>query len=130
MLKLTSATLDLRRFERRHGEVLLRSDVLGHRLIDVQSARLIRAADLKLEQRDSDWMVTGVDTHRRPRRLFGSRAADGDGDDGWYREWAAFEPLIGHSGSQLLRGPFARIRRLKPAQIADLLEDGVQGGRV
>ena len=35
VLKLTSARLDLRRFERRDGEVLLRADVLGHRLIDV-----------------------------------------------------------------------------------------------
>jgi CBS domain-containing protein/sporulation protein YlmC with PRC-barrel domain len=122
VLRLTSATLDLRRFERRHGEVLLRSDVLGHRLIDVESARLIRAADLKLEQRDGGWAVTGVDTHRRPRRLFGARTGAADLDDRWYREWAAFEPLIGHAGSQLLRGPFARIRRLKPAQIADLLE--------
>jgi CBS domain-containing protein len=121
-LRLTSATLDLRRFERRHGEVLLRSDVLGHRLIDVESARLIRAADLKLEQRDGDWLVTGVDTHRRPHRLFGSRVGPGDSDDRWFRPWTEFEPLIGHSGSQLLRGPFARIRRLKPAQIADLLE--------
>jgi len=123
VLRLTSATLDLRRFERRHGEVLLRSDVLGHRLIDVESARLIRAADLKLEQHDSEWVVTGVDTHRRPRRLFGSRVGAGDSGERWYRPWAAFEPLIGHSGSQLLRGPFARIRRLKPAQIADLLEE-------
>jgi CBS domain-containing protein len=121
-LRLTSATLDLRRFERRHGEVLLRSDVLGHRLIDVESARLIRAADLKLEQRDGDWLVTGVDTHRRPHRLFASRVGPGDADERWFRPWTAFEPLIGHSGSQLLRGPFARIRRLKPAQIADLLE--------
>src|SRR5215469_8487018 len=64
-LRLTSATLDLRRFERRHGEVLLRSDVLGHRLIDVESARVISAADLKLEQLLDDWLVTGVDTHRR-----------------------------------------------------------------
>ena len=121
-LTLTSATLDLRRFERRHGEVLLRADVLGHRLIDVESARLVRAADLELGQRDGGWVVTGVDSRRRPRRLFGSRPRAGEKGEGWYREWAAFEPLIGHSGSQLLRGPFARIRRLKPAQIADLLE--------
>ena len=38
------------------------------------------------------------------------------------RDWHDFEWLIGHEGSALLRGPFARIRRLKPAQIADLLE--------
>jgi CBS domain-containing protein/sporulation protein YlmC with PRC-barrel domain len=124
VLKLTSAKLDLRRFERREGEVLLRADVLGHRLIDVESARLVRAADLELQERDGDWVLAGVDTRRRPRRLFGSRgAAAGEPGDHPFREWAKFEPLIGHSGSALLRGPFARIRRLKPAQIADLLED-------
>ena len=47
-LGAASATVDLRRFERRDGEVLLRADVLGHRLIDVSQARLVRAADLQL----------------------------------------------------------------------------------
>jgi len=58
-----------------------------------------------------------VDSHRR-RRVLPSR-----GTEHAFREWAQFEPLIGHSGTALLRGPFGRIRRLKPAQIADLLED-------
>ena len=126
VLRLNSPRLDLRRFERRHGEVLLRADVLGHRLIDVESARLVKAVDLKLEERTGEWVLTGVDTHRRPRRLFGGRGgasgAAGAGERS-FREWAKFEPLIGHSGSALLRGPFGRIRRLKPAQIADLLEE-------
>jgi CBS domain-containing protein len=122
VLKLTSAKLDLRRFERRDGEVLLRADVLGHRLIDVESAHLIRAADLELAQRDGEWVITGVDTHRRPRGLFGGRSR-AESSRNVYREWGKFEPLIGHTGSALLRGPFGRIRRLKPAQIADLLED-------
>jgi CBS domain-containing protein len=123
VLRLLSAKLDLRRFERRDGEVLLRADVLGHRLINVATARLVRAADLELERRDGEWVLSGVDTRRRPRRLFGSRSRP-TGDDVGHscRPWADFEPLIGHSGSALLRGPFARIRRLKPAQIADLLE--------
>jgi CBS domain-containing protein len=122
VLKLTSAKLDLRRFDRREGEVLLRADVLGHRLIDVENAHLIKAADLELEQRGEDWVLTGVDTHRRSRRIFGLGRA-GAPHEHSFREWAKFEPLIGHTGSALLRGPFARIRRLKPAQIADLLED-------
>jgi hypothetical protein len=124
VLKLTSAKLDLRRFERRDGEVLLRADVLGHRLIDVESAHLIRAADLELEERAGEWVLTGVDTHRTPRRLLqlvGLGAREHEAHS--YREWARFEPLIGHTGSVGLRGPFARIRRLKPAQIADLLEE-------
>ncbi len=123
-VKLTSAKLDLRSFERRDGEVLLRADVLGHRLIDVESAHLIKAGDLEVEQRGGDWVLAGVDTRRRSRRLFGARIPAGaEHGDHPFRQWSKFEPLIGHTGSALLRGPFARIRRLKPAQIADLLED-------
>ena len=128
-LKLTSPKLDLRRFERRDGEVLLRRDVLGHRLIDVPSAHLIRAGDLELRQQwapggREEWVLAGVDTRRRPGwlgRLTGR--GGGDQDRQVFREWSRFEPLIGHAGSAGLRGPLARIRRLKPAQIADLLED-------
>jgi CBS domain-containing protein len=120
-VRLSSAKLNLRSFERREGEVLLRADVLGHRLIDVQSAHLIKAGDLELEEQDGEWLLAGVDTHRRSRWLFGSRHSDQSFHP--FRDWGTFEPLIGHSGSALLRGPFARIRRLKPAQIADLLED-------
>ncbi len=127
VLRLTSARLDLRRFERRPGEVLLKRDVLGHRLIDVETARLVRAADVELERRNGDRVVVGVDTRRRPPRLLralhiGASGADAE-DSEHFRDWKAFEPLIGHTGSALLRGPFGRIRRLKPAQIADLLED-------
>jgi CBS domain-containing protein/sporulation protein YlmC with PRC-barrel domain len=119
-LRLSSARLDLRHFERRPGEVLLRADVLGHRLIDVETAHLIKAADLELEERGGEWVLTGVDTRRSRRWVFGRGAAETGHP---FREWSAFEPLIGHASSALLRGPFARIRRLKPAQIADLLED-------
>ena len=122
-VKLSSAQLDLRTFERREGEVLLRKDVLGHRLIDVESAHLIKAGDLELEQRGGDWVVAGVDTHRQSWRWPWSRRPPADYAVHPFREWNKFEPLIGHTGSALLRGPFARIRRLKPAQIADLLEE-------
>ena len=122
-LRLSSARLDLRHFERREGEVLLRADVLGHRLIDVQNARLVRAADLELTRDGTEWVLARVDTRRRPRRLFGLLAPENQDDTGSFRDWHDFEWLIGHAGSALHRGPFARIRRLKPAQIADLLEN-------
>ena len=124
VLQLSSAKIDLRHFERRPGEVLLRADVLGHRLIDVETAHLIKAADLELEERDGEWVLTGVDTQRRRGWLSGLFGRDdAEPEQHSFREWAAFEPLIGHASSATLRGPFARIRRLKPAQIADLLED-------
>ena len=126
-LRLTSARLDLRHFERRPGEVLLKRDVLGHRLIDVETARLVRAADVELGRRNGARVVAGVDTRRRPPRLLRAlplgRSGASGADPARFRDWKAFEPLIGHTSSALLRGPFGRIRRLKPAQIADLLED-------
>lgn len=122
VLKLTSARLDLRRFERRDGEVLLRADVLGHRLIDVPTAHLTKAVDLELRRQREDWVLAGVDTHRRARGLL-RLVSPSHAEVRQFDDWANFEPLIGHVGSALLRGPFARIRRLKPAQIADLLEE-------
>jgi CBS domain-containing protein len=120
-LRLSSARLSLRHFERRDGEVLLRADVLGHRLIDVRNARLVRAADLEMVRDGTEWVLSGVDTRRRPHR-FGRPSGVSPSGAGACRDWHDFEWLIGHAGSALVRGPFARIRRLKPAQIADLLE--------
>jgi len=124
-LKLTSARLDLRRFERREGEVLLRADVLGHRLIDVERARLVRAADLRLARRDGEWVLSGVATSRRPARWL-ARLGLGrhhQQNRAIFEDQGKFEALIGHAGSAVLRGAFARIRLLRPAQIADLLEE-------
>jgi CBS domain-containing protein/sporulation protein YlmC with PRC-barrel domain len=121
-LRLSTKRLSLRPFDRRGWEVLLRADVLGHRLIDVPSARLVRAADLELARDGREWVLAGVDTRRRPRRPFGLLAPQGQDEGAVFRDWHDFEWLIGHASSALLRGPFARIRRLKPAQIADLLE--------
>ncbi len=127
VLRLTTARLDLRQFERREGEVLLSADVLGHRLIDVENARLVRAWDLQLFRDGTEWVLSGVDIKHRRRRLFGLLGPEPDeapaGDGRALRDWHDFEWLIGHEGSELVRGPFARVRRLKPAQIADLLEE-------
>ena len=120
VLTLASAQLNLRQFERREGEVLLRADVLGHRMIDVAEARLVRASDLELAREDGQWLVSCIDTqrHRRFLGLFGGRS-----EEHACQDWKAFEPLIGHARSAVLRGAVARVRGLKPAQIADLLED-------
>jgi CBS domain-containing protein len=116
---LAKPKVDLRTFERRDGEVLLREDILGHRLIDVADAELVRAWDIELDETDEGWVVTCLDT-RRPPRLFGLiRASKGHP----CQDWKAFEPLIGHTPTVRLRSGFGRVRRLKPAQIADLLED-------
>jgi CBS domain-containing protein len=111
--------VDLRGFERREGEVLLREDILGHRLIDVTDAELVRAWDIQLLQTAEGLVVSCLDT-RRPPRFFGLIRRSGGHP---CQDWKAFEPLIGHTPSVRARASFGRVRRFKPAQIADLLED-------
>jgi len=115
---LTSPRLDVRPFERRAGEVLLRADVLGHRLVDIANARLVRAFDVRLSPTPDGWAVTGLDVRRR--RWIGRR---GGGAGAGFADWKAFEALIGHQSTVLVRAPFGRLRRLRAAQLADLLED-------
>jgi sporulation protein YlmC with PRC-barrel domain len=67
---LSKNKVDLREFERREGEVLLRADVLDHRLIDVPAAELVHAYDIELEDTGAGWVLARLDT-RRPPRLFG-----------------------------------------------------------
>jgi CBS domain-containing protein len=120
--------IDPRRFERRHGEVLLRSDVLGYRLIDVTAGELVRAYDVELEDSGEGWVLARLDT-RRPPRLFGLLKTPGGQAS---RDWKAFEPLIGHGQSIAVRRVFGRVAALKPAQIADLLEEAneTEGGEI
>lgn len=111
--------INLRGFERRDGEVLLQADVLDHRLIDVAAADLVRAYDVELESSGEGWVLTRVDT-RRPARFFGLIKGSGGHAA---RDWKAFEPLIGHDRSVAVRRISGRVGNLKPAQIADLIED-------
>ncbi|MEI7779997.1 MAG: CBS domain-containing protein, partial [Actinomycetes bacterium] len=119
-IELRSAVLDVRRFTRREGEVLLKADVLKHRMIDVDEARLLQARDVGLaEGADGIWEVRWVDT-RRPTRFFG---LIGGGGIAVEEDWKDFEPLLGHDSSAGFRGRFGRVSRMKPAQIADLIEE-------
>ena len=110
-LKLNSPRVDLRRFERREGEVLLRADVLGHRLIDVPSAHLVRAADLELRQRwtpggreDGCWPVWTSAVRPWLLRLLGRGGRPQD--EQVFRDWSRFEPLIGTSVVSACAGPW------------------------
>lgn len=118
-VRLSTARVDLRPFERRPGEVLLKADLLGHRLIDVDAVRLVRANDLQLIERDGQWLLIGVEVAAPgllPHLFRRNRGVA-------CRDWAVFEPLVGHGDTAAHRMPVSRLRRLRPADIADLIED-------
>src|SRR5689334_19955574 len=87
---LDVAKLDLRPFERRREEVLLRKDVLDRQLINVDGARLVRANEIELARLEGWWRVVGVDTGPRGvlRRLvprwLGPRLRTGE-----FLDWAS-----------------------------------------
>jgi CBS domain-containing protein len=122
---LSGEKLSLGRFERRPGEVLLGADVLGRKLVDVESdpPRLVTAREIELACIESWWRVVGVDHSPRaqlrralPRRLRGMVA------DRPFLDWADMEPFVGHVPSSRLRFSHRKLANLHPAEIADLVE--------
>jgi CBS domain-containing protein len=120
---MRKAKLDLRPFERRAEEVLLKRDLLDRQLINVEGARLVRANEIELALVAGVWRVVGVDTGPRGglRRLLpktlGSHIATGE-----FLDWAGVEPFVGHVPTVRLRVPHPKLAKLHPAQIADLVE--------
>jgi CBS domain-containing protein len=120
---LRKAKLDLRHFERRSEEVLLKGDVLDRQLINVKGARLVRANEIELALLGGAWRVVGVDTGPRGglRRLL-PKALGAHISTGEFLDWASVEPFVGHVPTVRLRIPHPKLAKLHPAQIADLVE--------
>ncbi len=122
-VRLSGELVDLGRFERREGEVLLRQDLLGHRLINLVGARLVRADDLVLGKVGDWWRVVGIDTSFRSllRRLL-PRPLRRRARVQPFLDWESVEPFVHHVPTARLRLAFGRLAKLHPAQLADLVE--------
>jgi CBS domain-containing protein len=122
-IQLRGETLNLGRFERRSGELLLRRDLSGRHIINVVGARLIRANELELACIGGQWRVVGVDPsirgaiRRTLPRPFARRIGPGKIVD-----WESVQPFVGHVPTARMRIPYRKLARLRPAQIADLVE--------
>ena len=116
--------LDLAQFERRPGELLLRADVLDRSLINVETARLVKAREVELVHEDGAWRVAGIDPSLRPRlwRLLPRRFRGHDTEHTQFVPWRQMEPFVGHVPTSRLKLASRRLARLHPAQIADLVE--------
>jgi CBS domain-containing protein len=115
--------VDLRRFERRPGELLLAEDLLARHLINLVRGRLIIANEIEIAQIEGRWEVVGVDPGRRPffRRVLGQRMGQRVQADAIV-DFASIEPFVSHVPSARLRIPYRKLSKLHPAQIADLVE--------
>jgi hypothetical protein len=115
-IRLRTGKVNLLPFERRDGEVLLKQDILGHRLIDIARSALVRAFDVRFTSTTEGWAATALDVHKHRLFQFGAH------ENYPARDWHAFLLLIGNQKSSEANLPSGRIRHLKPAQIADIIE--------
>ncbi len=123
-ITLRSARVDLRDFERRQGELLLARDVLDHQLVDVDGVQVIRAADLYLAPTQGRIRLVGVDVSAQTllRRLGPVRLRTRPTPNRII-DWAAIQPFGAPSASVHLRTSHEGLHRLRPGELADLLED-------
>jgi CBS domain-containing protein len=122
-VRLNTATLRTEPFQRRPGEVLLAADVLGRHLVDVTHGRIVQAHDLVLAPSDDGWHLVGIDRSPQAmlRRLIPRRARP-DLRRHAVLDWKDVQPFVGHVPTAKLLMPLQRLRRLHPAQIADIVE--------
>ena len=122
-MTFTGNRVDLRRFERRPGEMLLGEDLLARNLINLVRGRLIIANEIEIAEIDGRWEVVGVDPGRRPflRRILGKSLGQRVQAEAIV-DFASIEPFVSHVPSARLRIPYRKLAKLHPAQIADLVE--------
>jgi len=122
-VRLNTHTIQTQPFQRRPGEVLLAADVLGRHLVDVARGRIVQAHDLVLAHADEGWRLQGID--RSPQAML-RRLVPRRGRPDLRRhailDWRDVQPFVGHVPTAKLLMPLQRLRRLHPAQIADIVE--------
>ena len=122
-VRLNTHTIRTEAFQRRPGEVLLAADVLGRHLVDMVKGRIVQAHDLVLAPGDDGWHLAGID--RSPQAML-RRLVPRRGRPDLRRhailDWKDVQPFVGHVPTARLLMPLKRLRRLHPAQIADIVE--------
>jgi CBS domain-containing protein len=127
-VRLNNARLDLVDFAPRPGEVTLAAQVLDHQLVDVDGVQVVRAADLYLAPVFGRISLVGVDISFQSllRRLGPARWRPTPTPDRVI-DWGAIQPFgetdPGQAPQVRLRTSTDRLDRLRPGELADLLED-------
>jgi CBS domain-containing protein len=122
-VRLSSTRFDLKDVIRRKGELQLLGDVIDHQLVDVHGVRVVRASDLYLAQVGGRLRLVGVDVslYSLFRRVlpgsWGKRPSPEQ-----VLDWSGIQPFGVPGESVRLLRPHAALRRLRSADLADLLE--------
>ena len=121
---LNSTKLDLRDFVRREGEFLADEDMLDHQLLDIDGARVVRASDLYLTLTGKTWYLVAVDVSFRSflRRILPGSAGRTPTPEKVV-DWSGIQSFGRPGEPTRLRKENKGLHKLRPAELADLIED-------
>lgn len=122
-VRLATFSLNLRPFERRSGEALLRHDILDKQLIDIDGRRLVRANDLLLACVEGELRLVAVDVSIQGllRRL-GPAALTGNLVSHRLIDWADVESFATDVPMVRLRLAHEGLSKLHPVDIAHIID--------
>lgn len=123
-IRLSSTRVNLKEYTRRPGESLLDADVIDHQIVDVNGLRVVRSADLYLAPLDKEIRLVGVDVSFVSflRRVFPGTLRRRPTPDRVV-DWATVASLTDSGGQVRTAGPRSALAQLRPADLADLIED-------
>jgi CBS domain-containing protein len=123
-VRLVSGTVDVGRFQRRDGELLLVKDVLDRQVIDVRGTRVVRVNDLYLTSSPDGYRVVALDTGggailRRvlPGTMRGRFAGR------MLTDWRDVEYLMSDTPAVRLKVGHLQLRKLRPQQLARIVSE-------
>jgi magnesium transporter len=128
--RLSTATIDITKFQQRHDEFLLREDLLDKQIVDIDGRRVVRVNDLRLDDVEGKLHLVAVDVGASGllRRL---------GIEGAYRiiarnlklptperyiDWEDVDPVESSIASIKLRVPHHGLAELHPADLAAIID--------
>jgi len=125
-VRLNTTQLDLRDFKPRPAEVRVLQDILDHQLVDIDGARVVRAADLYVSNNNKILRLVAVDvSYRALLRRLGPTRWRSHPSPGAVIDWASIKSFGRSENGQSLKLAASRsdLHKLRPGELADLLED-------
>ncbi len=123
-VRLISGAVDVGRFQRRDGELLLSKDVLDRQVIDVRGTRVVRVNDLYLSAAPDGYRVVALDTGGGAilRRLLPGAMRDRFASR-MLTDWRDVEYLMSDTPAVRLKVGHLQLRKLRPQQLARIVSE-------
>jgi sporulation protein YlmC with PRC-barrel domain len=134
--RLNTPAVNLQRFAKRDGEIVLRGGLFDRQVVDVEGRRIVRINDLDLEEHSGEWRLMAVDVsfgalvRQLPAgKLLSQRITSLVGREPGTRapliDWATVVPVTesGVGSALVLRVPRERLNILHPADLAELMDE-------